>query len=555
MDDLDAILEALSPGQSAHVALAELVVGFQTAALRDDILYDAARCERSLYDYLQAAWPYFDPALFVGGWHIEAICDHLEAVSQGHIKRLLINIPPRHAKTSIVSIAWPTWTWAREWDPLHPLLGPGVRFLCASYGANKAQQDGVTARRLIGSQWYQERWGERVKIAKDRDNQEQYDTTAGGYRISTGIPESLGKGGMIRIVDDPHKTDEVESQLVIEGQIRAYNEVWRTRANDPNQGAEVIIMQRLGENDLSGFLLENEADDIVHLCLPAEFESDRRCVTVLGFEDPREEDGEPLWPERFDSEWCETQRERVGRYAWAGQYQQIPAPRGGGIILREWWQLWPPEDEADRWTREVDGRTVSRFPPWEFVCAYLDTSMTEKEENDWSAFVRFGVFADSSGRPKVMLAQAWRDRVTLRQLALRVLESCRAGSVDVLVIENKAGGSWVKEEIERLSRGGEFSIVLDDPRGDKVARLRAVSVLFEDKMVFAPDREWSDMVINEVASFPRSKWRDLTDATSGCLGYLRRGGLIKLSAEHDEDVRESLVWRGRRESVAERLGV
>lgn len=542
--------------ESLQELLVQSAFGFFKSLQHLDQAEEAFELEGSLYKYLQAAWPYFDSAAFVGGWHAEAICEHLEAVSRGQIRRLLINIPPRHAKTSIVSIAWPTWTWAKMTNFEQPLVGPGVRFLCASYGANKAQQDGVTARRLIASPWYQERWGDRVRIAKDRDNQEQYDTIAGGSRISTGIPESLGKGGAIRIIDDPHKTEEVESQAVIEGQIRAYNEVWRTRSNDPKLGAEVVVMQRLGENDLSGYLLENEGDEIVHLCLPAEFDSTRKCVTVIGFEDPREEDGEPLWPERFDSDWCDLQKRRVGRYAWAGQYQQIPAPRGGGIVLREWWKLWPPVEEAEKWERQVDGTTVYGYPSWEFVCAYLDTAMSEKDDNAWSAFIRMGVFADSAGRPKVMLAGAWRDRPTLSGLAHRVLDSCRRGSVDVLVIENKAGGAWVKQELERLMGVGEFTILLDDPKGDKGARLHAVSPLLENGMVYAPDKAWADMVIDEVASFPKGKWRDLTDCVSGLLGYLRRGGLIKLEPEWDEDRRTELTFAGqRKESLEERYGV
>ena len=546
MDDLEYLLAEVGP---------MLLETLDQAVLEDS----AKRCEGSLYHYLQEAWPYFDPSEFGGAWHIEAICEHLEAVSRGEIRRLLINIPPRHSKTSIVAIAWPTWTWAQQMVEGNPLVGPGVRFLCASYGANKAQQDGVTARRLIGSTWFQQRWGKHVIIAKDRDNQEQYDTEAGGSRISTGIPESLGKGGMIRIIDDPHKTAEVESLAVIEGQIRAYNEVWRTRANDPNDGAEVIIMQRQGEGDLSGFLLENEGEDIVHLCLPATLESDRRCVTVIGFEDPRDEDGEPLWPERFGVDWCAQQESRVGAFAWAGQYQQRPAPRGGGIIRRELWQLWPPADEP-QWTQIVRGEdsealAVMRFPSWEFSMAYLDTAFTEKEENAYCAFVRFGVFADSAGRPKVMLAAAWRDRPTLRQLAHAVLDSCRRGKVDVLVVENRAGAEWVKQELQRLMDVGEFSIVLDEPRGDKVARLHSVSPLFEDRMVFAPDRKWAEMVIDEVSQFPKGRWKDLTDCCSGGLGYLRRSGLIRLAQEYDDDERESRTWRGRSVGVAERYGV
>jgi hypothetical protein len=178
-----------------------------------ELLESREACEESLIEFLRQAWPCFDPAPLVINWHMEVVAEHLEAVSRGEIKRLLINIPPRTGKTSLCAIAWPVWTWTQKPDPEYPLLGPGVRFLCASYGATKAQQDGVTARRLIASPWFQQRWGDRVVISKDRDNQEQYDTTAGGSRISTGIPESLGKGGMIRMIDDPHKTQEAESEL------------------------------------------------------------------------------------------------------------------------------------------------------------------------------------------------------------------------------------------------------------------------------------------------------------------------------------------------------
>ena len=171
-----------------------------------------------------------------------------------------------------MAVAWPVWTWIQQSIEEIGCVGLGVRFLCAAYGANKAQTDGVTARRLIASTWFQERWGKLVQITPDRDNQEQYDTTAGGCRISTGVPESLGKGGAIKIIDDPHKTEDVESPDVIRKQTRAYDEVWRTRSNDPQYGAEVISMQRLGEFELRGDLLERDGGDVVHLGLPLRFE-------------------------------------------------------------------------------------------------------------------------------------------------------------------------------------------------------------------------------------------------------------------------------------------
>ena len=213
-------------------------------------------CEGSLHTFLRHAWPHFESNDFVSGWHIEAICEHLEALSLGYIDKLLINVPPRSSKTDICLVAWPCWTWARPFDRRFIRMGPQVRFLCASYGARKAQQDGVTARRLIGTRWFQNWWGNRVQIAPDRDNAEQFDTLAGGSRINTGIPESLGKGGLIRCLDDPNKTDEVEGSPVLDSVLRAYDEVWSTRSNDSALGAEMLIMQRLDERDLTGHVRE-----------------------------------------------------------------------------------------------------------------------------------------------------------------------------------------------------------------------------------------------------------------------------------------------------------
>ena len=714
-------------------------------------------CEGSLYDFLKEAWPSFDPAPFVGGWHLEAIAEHLQAVSNGQIKKLLINVRPRSGKTGLVAVAWPTWTWALPPDPRYPLRGPVVRFLCGSYGANKAQEDGVTARRLIGSNWYQKLWGDRVVISKSRDNQEHYDTEAGGSRINTGIPESLGKGGVIRVLDDPMKTDEVESEKVREAVIRAYKEIWSTRSNDPNKGAEVMIMQRQAESDLSGYWLETGGPETVHLCIPAWHEEDRRCSTYVNghlfWEDPRETEGESFWPERYtpshraidealgpyafctpaespvlmadlslkpisivcvgdkvvgftspvylpekgyqkrnelveteilaisrsrrevvrmtldsgevirctaDHKWFTARRKtkgepnrkeynaaRVGTplmrvsppridsltsememraagwlagffdgegtvsiglhvikpYKWrdrliaggyrstfitgeervvsiepdgeeevfglttdtgnyvvwglassnSGQIQQRPAPRGGGIIRREWWQPWPPDDAVERWTNSIG--QVS-YPPWEIVIAYLDTAFTKKETNDWCAMSRLGVFGDSAGRPRAMLCGAWRERLNFRELVQKVIDTCRAGRVDILVIENKAGGIWVREELMKEMRSGEWVVVLDTPTVDKIARAHAVVPLFVDGVVHAPFmhehgvwRSWAEMAIAEIESFPTGKHDDIVDSVVGGLGYLRRNDLIKLSVEHEEDSREK-PFQGNNRGIA-----
>ena len=898
--------------------------GKNLLSLRDAI--EKSVCEDSLYDFLRKAWPAFDPAPFMGGWALHAIAEHLQACNRGEIKRLLINIRPRASKTSLCSIAWPVWTWAQKMDPNNPLVGPGVRFLCASYGANKAQEDAVTARRLIGSEWFQRLWGSHVRISKDRDNAERYDTLAGGSRISTGIPESLGKGGMIRICfpsdemvateygprsigdivrqrqrirvwstnpatgetslkhiegwhknpgsrivevvlsdgssvrctpmhefwtrrgwvaaadlrtsdmipckpapdvphgpggnsvgeadgfaassrdvdssnlvfcnagirgvaprvsigaaqvtsgdfppglprsnsnyhrltdiefscdvfgaqgapryfdglivrqfrlgfvlpnwmrsvlasvidvldprppckivqcdisgvsiqmsgigafwaraderfqqqdvdpkrldavgkrdvemriavsigwrfqdtlrdwlrrwqsnravllqpplpyrdtgvtldpsegadavmavaaadrtplfvrdvgyahetfcltvsdfhtfyvgshqyllskncDDPHKTTEVESETTREQVIRNYREIWQTRANDPLIGAEVIVMQRLAEMDLSGYWLEN-FPDAVHLCLPAWYESDRHCTTYVNgvefWSDPREEEGESFWLERFPPSQRARDEQELTPYALAGQIQQRPEPRGGGIIKRMWWQAWPPDEAIEQWM--VDGQ--ASYPPWELQVAYLDTAFTKKETNDYCAMTRWGVFANPAGTPCAMLCGAWEERHNFNELIEHVKASVRAWKTDILIIENKAGGIWVRDELIRELSAGEVTIVLDNPVVDKEARAHAIVPMFTGGLVYAPFihdkgvwRAWAEKTISECEKFPTGRFKDLVDTVTGALGYLRRNDLIKLKQEAEDDEREAKRFKGNSETVAESYGV
>ena len=422
-----------------------------------------------------------------------------------------------------------------------------MRFLCASYGANKAQGDGVTARRLIGSEWFKARWGKEVKIRGDRDNQEQYDNTAGGYRISTGIPESLGKGGAIRIVDDPHKTSEVESKEVIASQIRAYNEVWRTRSNDPKYGAEVIIMQRLGEDDLSGHLLTNDYESIVHLFLPERFESDRRCVTVLGFEDYRRRDGELLWPQRFDEKWATQQEADVGAFAWAGQYQQRPEPRGGGIIKREWWNIYGPADPI---------REKLKFPKFEFTLGILDTALTEETKNDPSALVILGVWPDpNTGFQQVMLTFAWRKWLQMGQLAVEVKHTCNKYRIDRLIIENRTIGRPIYDELRKhwgsdVEWGLELVEAVSRVRGGKEIRANSITHLFEEGMVHRPNTEWGQMVEDECSVFPRGAHDDLVDGIVHGLRWLRDAGILSRKIEQRQREMAQEKYRGRSDRKA-----
>ena len=515
------------------------------------LLEDRERLEANLIDFFEAAWPHFDPAPFVPGWHLGAIAEHLQAVAEGQIRRLLINVPPRHSKTLITSVAFPAWVWARCPDRDIPLIGPQVKFMCLSYGDDLAMDNATLARRLVSSEWYQQRWGDRVKIARDQDAKNKFDTTAGGTRISASFGAGvLGRGADIKIIDDPHKVDEAESELTRERVIRTYDGTLKSRVTDPRISAEITIMQRLHEADLSGHILDDE--DVVHLMLPAEYDPARHCVTVLGWEDPRTDEGDMLWPRRFGPD--ELAPFKRNPYEWSGQWQQQPVPRGGGIIKRDWWQLWDGDvarkygldwfDDELNEDGSIRERGNKEFPPFDLVIASLDTAYTTKTENDPSALTVWGGWHDKQGNRKWMLAFAWEERLELHTLVKKTAETCNKYKVDRLLIEAKASGHSVAQEIARLYGREKFGVQLIDPKQtDKVARAHSVVAMFAGNMVWAPETRWSDRVIDQCTSFPRASHDDLVDSVTQALRWLRDNGVAVMNFEREAEIEDFATYK------------
>lgn len=534
-------------------------------------------CEASLHDFVKEFWHVVEPGRpFVDNWHLQWMCQELEGITRGETTHLLMNVPPGAMK-SLLMVFWTAWEWG-------PKKLPTLRYLCASYTQTLTIRDNRRRKAVLSDEKYKRLWP-HVKIDPNRTSDENFGNTSTGWCIATSTG-GVGTGERAdRIcVDDPHSVNTAESDAVRGQTLHWWREVIPTRVNDPQKSAFIVIMQRVHSDDVAGDILENRGEEWVHVMIPMRYEPDRHCVTDHG-EDPRgldeygnlvpgmtepgviepdsplaQRSGKLYWPERFPEYTVVRDSIPLGRFGVASQFQQMPSPRGGGIILDIWWQIWPPADEFDKWVRPTlieDGRMVNlmSFPPSEFTIAYLDTAFTEKDTNAYCAMLCLDVFADNDGHPKVMLRNAWQAHPTLRQLAEKVLEICRRHRVDCLVIENKAGANWVKQELMLLMRKGEFSIVLDEPRSDKTARLHSVSVLFEDSMVFAPNRDWADMVIKQTSEFPKGKYKDLVDCLSGGLGYLRRNDLIKLAVEHDEDEREKKIFRGNQGGIASLYGV
>jgi len=516
---------------------------------------DRADCEESLYLFLANAWKYIDASPWKDGWPIEAVAEHLQAVCDGDIKRLIINIPPRHGKSTITSVAFPAWVWAQQHRS--PTSGPGVQFLMASYANQLVLRDSVKCRRLIESPWYQGLWGERYSLNSDQNTKSRFSNDQGGERLITSVGAAVtGEGGSIIICDDPNSASEAFSEASIEATKEWWDGTMSTRLNDMKTGAYIIIQQRLAEDDLTGHILEKEADGWTHLCLPMRFEPERSFVTNIGWEDPRTKDGELLWPDRFGEEEVAKLERALGPFMAAGQLQQRPEPAGGGVIKREWWQLW--EERS--------------FPPMDYIVASLDTAYTTKTNNDYSALTVWGVFTtdatsvanrilDADGRPiyydrtysefapKLMLMHAWQERLEFHDLVEKVAKTCKACKVDKLLVENKAAGISVSQELRRLYGYEGFAVQLSDPKSmDKLARLYSVQHLFAEKMVYAPDKQWAEEVITQVGQFPKGKHDDLVDTVSMSIRHLRDIGLLTRSAERIHEIDRQKIYPGKQDA-------
>jgi predicted phage terminase large subunit-like protein len=499
------------------------------ATMRD---IEASYYESSLYEFLKAGWRYIDPNPFVDSWHLGAIAEHLQAVKDGEITRLIINQPPRTSKSSML-VAFDPWVWAQGEDT--DTSGPGVQFLHASYAQNLSIRDSVKTRRMIESPWYKRYWGNRVGITTDQNTKTRFDNNQGGYRLATSVGGTLtGEGGGIIIIDDPHNAVEAESETIRNSTLEWFDNSLSTRLNNPRTGAIILVMQRLHEEDLTGHILSTDAgSDWVHLMLPMRYEADRASVLYpnrIGWSDPREEEGELLTPERYDEVSVSRLEKQLGPFGAAGQLQQRPEPKGGGIIKRDYWKDW----ESDN------------YPSVSYVVASIDTAYTTKEENDYSAMTVWGIFEDDNEVPRVMLMNAWRDKLEFHELVEKIAVTNKKFKVDHLLIENKASGLSVAQEIRRVYGYEDWGVQLIDPKGqDKVARAYSVQHLFADDLVYAPTGfSWADMVITECASFPKGRNDDLVDTVTQALRFLRTTGMLTRGSERTAELSDSLAFRG-----------
>lgn len=530
----------------------ELPIDIDPKAWLKDI--EIQRCERSLAYFIKAAWHVLEPVQpYTHNWHVDMLSEHLESLASGveingrPYNRLLINLPPGGMKSMLLNVFYPSWLWG-------PQNKPHLRFLCAAHKIeNLSARDAYKMRTLVTSEWYQSIWGNRVKINADQRAKLNFANEATGFRIATAIGSLTGIRADFVFLDDPHSVESASSETMMKSEVTNFLEAIPTRLNDPVKSVIVMIGQRLHEGDISGIILDeiNKKTPNLwdHIMLPMRFDPRRAAPTMLGTQDPRSEDGELFFPERFPLDVVNRDEASLGPYGTAAQFAQSPAPRGGGVIKDDWWQLWSED----------------KYPVLDFVVASLDTAYTTKQENDFSAMTIWGVFTaerkavatQSAGRygrldeveareygeraPQVIMLYAWQKKLEFPDLVFEVIKNCKKFAVDTLLVESKANGISLAQEIRRAFGHESFGVRLIDPKGgDKLARLYSVQHLFSEGIVYAPDKEWAEMVIGQVRTFPKGKNDDLVDSVSQVLRFLRDTGMLTRAPERLAEIEDSM---------------
>jgi predicted phage terminase large subunit-like protein len=495
------------------------------------------QARRRLHKFVQVYWSITEPDLaFKDNWHIRDICEHLEAVTLGEIKNLLINVPPGTSKSTIVSVMWPAWEWATR---------IGHRYFGASYSDTLSIRDATFCRNIISSERYKRAYPQ-VKLSKSQDQKTNYALEGGGWRLATTVGgRGTGMHPTRKIVDDPHNVKQAQSDAERLVALNWFDQTLSSRGMILD-AATVVVMQRLHERDVSGHIEKSEMykKDWDHLLIPMKHELKRVLPTTkLGYKDPRTKEGELLWPEVFTPAKVATLAAALGNYGTSGQLQQRPAPEGSGVIAVDKFTLWP-------------GKT----PALEFILQSYDTAFTENTANDPSACLVLGVFSYQK-KQRVIVLDAWAEHMEYPEARQRIMDDWKvlygekdAGTrprrADHLLIENKGSGISV---IQDLNHAGIPAVEYNPGRASKLQRAHLVAPLIDSGILFIPESQvkpgsamtWARPFIKQCRAFPNGENDDMVDCLTQGLRYLRDAGYIDTPV-YEEPPPEDAVYRGQK---------
>jgi predicted phage terminase large subunit-like protein len=447
--------------------------------LRQDFTTFAARCFHDLNPQAELAM----------NWHLELIAAKLTAVRQGKIRRLIITLPPRHLKSLLASIAFPAWCLGHD---------PSAQILCVSYAQELADKLARDCRTIMMSPWYRQIF--RTRLAAHRQAVQEFITTRQGYRLATSTGGVLtGRGADIILIDDPLKPEEALSKALRQACNEWFVHTLYSRLNDKRSGAIVIIMQRLHEDDLVGHVLGQEPWEVLSFPAIAEADEEHRIETILKPKCFRRRQGEALHPDREPLETLDRIRRTIGEYNFAGQYQQSPAPLGGGLVKVEWFKRYRDNERPERFDRIVQS--------W-------DTANKATELSDFSVCTTWGV-KDKN----LFLLGLFRRRLEYPALKRAVRDQQNLFDANVVLIEDKASGTQL---IQELIADGCHGVTRYQPAGDKTMRMHAQTAVIENGFVHIPETApWLADYLHELAVFPNGKHDDQADSTAQFLDWFK----------------------------------
>ena len=464
---------------------------------RLDLLNARESCRDSFMEYIRHIWPGF-----IEGEHHRLIADKLTRVAKGELKRLIVNMPPRHTKSEFASIYFPSWMMG---------LKPDLKIMQTTHTADLSINFGRKVRNLMDTDEYKGIFPE-ASLAADSKSAGKWQTGGGGEYFAAGVGGAIaGRGADLLIIDDPHSEQDAMSLPLLDSCYEWYTSGPRQRLQPG--GTIVIVMTRWSTADLTGRLLnrqtENNADQWEVVELPAIFE----------------DSGNVLWPEFWKREELDAVKASIPVSKWNAQYQQNPTSEEGAIIKREWWNLWEKDDP----------------PPCSYIIQSYDTAFSKKETADYSAITTWGVFTPSDGAGEaIILLDAQKGRWDFPELKAVAQEQYNDFEPDMVLIEAQASGTPLTHELRAMG----IPVVNYRPsRGnDKMTRVHAVSPVFEAGMVWAPDHVFADEVIEECAAFPFAPHDDYVDTTTQAILRFRQGNFINLYSDEEEEE----VYRAKR---------
>ena len=463
-------------------------------------LHERDKFQNEFLEFVRHVWP-----SFIAGSHHKIFAEKLERVARGELKRLIVNMPPRHTKSEFASYLFPAWVMGRS---------PHTKIIQATHTAELAVGFGRKVKNLLDSEIYRDVFPE-IELARDAKASGRWSTNEGGEYYAVGVGGALaGRGANLCIIDDPVSEQDALSPTALDNIYEWYTSGPRQRLQPG--GSIIIVMTRWSIRDLTAKVLQKQA------------EGGADQWEVVEFPAIFPDTDNVLWPEFWSREELEGVRASIPVGKWNAQYLQNPTAEEGAIIKREWWNVW----EADA------------PPPCDYIIQSYDTAFTKSERADFSAITTWGIFyPDEGDEPAIILLDAEKGRWEFPELKDAALRLYKDYDPDMVLIEQKASGTPLTHELRQM--GIPVSAFTPGRGADKFSRMNACAPVFESGMVWCPETRWSEEVVEECAAFPNGEHDDLADSMTQAILRFRQGGFIRTRADYeDEDIH---AYRRRKE--------